>query len=324
MNKSSSNFPDKNVLVNLYRQALAENVQIDYLNQKLDDWWSGWQATRQQESVRTQTRADRLKHRLPWWQRLGALLLPIGLVSIGLFLVGNAIIPIVGYYLTTWPELMANKLTTPIPVDQILETNPLVISTSSLTNIAKAADELNEITDNSVGPTIIDSKLDYTNLANWFTADQQSTLLNQTGDNGEYLLDIPKLEIDRALVKLGGTDLSRSLIQYPGTAEPGEAGAPVVFGHSVLRQFYNPSDKNPRRYTSIFSTIMTLQKGDEIFITKEGVKYRYVVSDKTEVKPEDVYILTQRYDVRQLKLVTCTPEGTYLRRGVVTAQLMPV
>lgn len=67
---------------------------------------------------------------------------------------------------------------------------------------------------------------------------------------------------------------------------------------------------------------MTLKAGDEIFVTYDGVKYRYLVQEKTEVQPEDVYILTQHYDVRQLKLVTCTPEGTYLRRGVVTAQLV--
>jgi sortase (surface protein transpeptidase) len=46
------------------------------------------------------------------------------------------------------------------------------------------------------------------------------------------------------------------------------------------------------------------------------------VQEKTEDKPTDVYILNQQYDAARLKLVTCTPEGTYLRRGVVTAQLV--
>ena len=67
---------------------------------------------------------------------------------------------------------------------------------------------------------------------------------------------------------------------------------------------------------------MTLKNGDEIFVTHEGVKYTYIVQEKTEVKPTDVYILAQQYDAARLKLVTCTPEGTYLRRGVVTAQLV--
>ena len=67
---------------------------------------------------------------------------------------------------------------------------------------------------------------------------------------------------------------------------------------------------------------MTLKTGDEIYVTYDNVKYTYVVQEKTEVKPTDVYILSQKYDAQSLKLVTCTPEGTYLRRGVITAQLV--
>jgi LPXTG-site transpeptidase (sortase) family protein len=138
----------------------------------------------------------------------------------------------------------------------------------------------------------------------------------------EYTIDIPTLNITNAVIKVGGSNLDESLIAYPGTAMPGEFGAPVIFGHSVLRQFYNPSEKNPRRYNSIFSTIMTLKPGDKIYVTADGVKYTYLVQDKSEVKPEDVYILNQDFGSKKLKLVTCTPEGTYLRRGVITAQLI--
>jgi LPXTG-site transpeptidase (sortase) family protein len=173
-------------------------------------------------------------------------------------------------------------------------------------------------------PKIIAMELDYTNLTNWFqTPDGQKLAFgDQSLPEDTYTVDIPKLNITNAVVLMGGSDLNKSLIAYPGTAKPGDLGAPVVFGHSVLRQFYNPSEKNSRRYTSIFSTIMTLKKGDEIFVTHDGVKYTYIVQEKTEVKPTDVYILNQQYDAARLKLVTCTPEGTYLRRGVVTAQLV--
>jgi LPXTG-site transpeptidase (sortase) family protein len=169
---------------------------------------------------------------------------------------------------------------------------------------------------------IVDSlDLDYTNLANWFANGQMPEFATKNVPIQEYILDIPKLEVHNAKVKVGGTELSKSLIAYPGTALPGQHGAPVIFGHSVLRRFYNPSEKNPRRYMSIFSKIMTLKPGDVIYITADGVKYTYLVKDKKEVKPEDVYILTQKYDNKKLKLVTCTPEGTTLRRGVVEAEL---
>jgi len=174
-------------------------------------------------------------------------------------------------------------------------------------------------------PEIVDVELDYTNLQNWFTGVDIPTLATGKNSDGqvEYTIDIPKLKIFGAKVVAGGTDLSKGIIAYEGTALPGEFGAPVLFGHSTNRAFYNPSEKNSRRYMSIFSYIMTLDKNDEIIISmNDGIKYTYVVQEKTEVKPTDVYILTQKYDSKSLKLVTCTPEGTYLRRGVVTAQLV--
>jgi LPXTG-site transpeptidase (sortase) family protein len=67
---------------------------------------------------------------------------------------------------------------------------------------------------------------------------------------------------------------------------------------------------------------MTLKPGDKIYLTHRNVKYTYQVQSNTEVEPTDVFILAQRHDTRQLKLVTCVPEGTVLRRGVVIAQLI--
>jgi sortase A len=69
---------------------------------------------------------------------------------------------------------------------------------------------------------------------------------------------------------------------------------------------------------------MTLEDGDEILVDFDGIRYQYLVKQKLEVKPEDVYILGQRYNSRDLKLVTCVPEGTYLRRGVIVAQLQDI
>ncbi len=66
---------------------------------------------------------------------------------------------------------------------------------------------------------------------------------------------------------------------------------------------------------------MTMKPGEKIYVTYDGIRYTYSVQKKVEVKPEDTYILEQEYAAKQLKLVTCVPEGTYLRRGVVLAQL---
>ncbi len=170
-------------------------------------------------------------------------------------------------------------------------------------------------------PTIDNTELDYTNLSNWFP-NLALPNTNDTQQITEYRLDIPDVDIVNAVVKVGGSNLDKSLIQYPGTADPGQPGSPVIFGHSVLRQFYNPSEKNPRRYLSIFSKIMTLKTGAYIYITQDNIRYTYQVRSREVVQPEDTFILDQDYSQKVLKIVTCVPEGTFLQRGVITANLM--
>ncbi len=314
MSSATQSTIPKSELVELYRQALKSGVPIKALDDKVEALLTRTKVSEKIENHQDKEKTTKLKKQLPAVVRYGALVVPLFFVLVGLFLVGSAVFPILSYYFLTMPGLQANNLLTPIPREQVLDINPLVIASQPLAQAQMANAESSE-------PIIIDTQLDYTNLSNWF-AEVGSADLAANAQAKSYILDIPSLNIHNAEVTVGGTDLSKSLIQFPGTALPGEFGSPVIFGHSVLRQFYNPNEKNPKRYTSIFSTIMTLKKGDQISITSDGVKYTYIVQEKTEVKPSDTYILTQKYDARHLKLVTCTPEGTYLRRGVITAQLV--
>ncbi len=125
--------------------------------------------------------------------------------------------------------------------------------------------------------------------------------------------------IEDATVEIGGQDLSKSLIHYPGTALPGQLGATIIFGHSVLPSFYNP-----KNYISIFSLIPTLKPGDDIYVYFDGITYKYLVSEYYEVSPDEINILEQRYDRKEITLVTCVPPGTYWKRGIIKAQLSSV
>lgn len=303
-------------LVNLYRQALKKDLSLDKLEKKISKKLDQVRVSQKVELKEEQERVTKIRHRLPKKIRYGALILPIVFIGVGLFLLGNAITPIAQYYLAALPDLSEQQLKAPIPKEEVLDVTPQVVA-----QVESDSAVLGSSSKKTTSPVILDTELDYTNLTNWFS-DDRSDALKRIQNNTMYVLSIPELEIENAQVQIGGTNLDESLIAYPGTAFPGELGAPVIFGHSVLRQFYNPSEKNPRRYNSIFSYIMTLEKGDEIFLTQDGAEYKYVVTDKTDVKPEDTYILAQQYDKRTLKLVTCVPEGTYLRRGVVTAELV--
>lgn len=321
MKKKKHQVVDHDELVRVYRKALLAGLPLEKIEEKVNKLAQRSRVTEDLEENDDTQGLEHLKNMTPKLLRVGATFLPLGFLFLGLFLIGSATLPIMSYYINTLPTIRAKQLASPIPQDQVLDVTPLIVAQAQTLE----GDVYGTDVEEDEGPVIIDAKLDYTNLSNWFGDTALPEIQGESSlaeEVTEYSVDIPKLNIENAVVKVGGTDLNNNLIHYAGTAQPGQPGSPVIFGHSILRQFYNPSESNPRRYKSIFSTIMTLKKGDEIYVTLGNVKYTYVVQELTEVQPTDVYILNQRYDDRQLKLVTCVPEGTYLRRGVVTAQLV--
>jgi len=305
---------DKSELLKVYRQALLCNVPLTQLDQKVADLSKRSLANQNFEKELDQKIARNFWQRIPQFVKVGAAAMPLIFILVGIALAGFAAWPVINQFLPN--EIFAKTaLLSPLSNAQLSETKNLVFAKSSI------IDENDLPTKTAPSePVMLDYNLDYLNLSNWFGDDVGE--LEQEYQVQEYRLDIPAVKITNAKVRVGGTDLNKSLIAYPGTALPGEPGAPVIFGHSVLRQFYNPSEKNPRRYGSIFSTIMTLKPGDKIYLTYNNVKYTYQVESNTEVQPTDTFILAQRYDARQLKLVTCVPEGTVLRRGIVIASLI--
>ena len=167
------------------------------------------------------------------------------------------------------------------------------------------------------GSILGESGTDFTQLSNWFIDGQTNLSDNSTLQKTKYTISIPKLKIDNAVVEVGSLDLKKSLIQYPQTALPGQFDSPVVFGHSVLPQFFNP-----KSYLTIFSTLYKLKQSDQILINFDNVEYKYLVEEMYEVLPADLSVLEQRFDGRYLTLITCTPPGTYLRRLVIKARIV--
>lgn len=158
--------------------------------------------------------------------------------------------------------------------------------------------------------------VDYSNANVWFPASPQKKVVTPVNS---YMLSIPKLKIKDATVVISGDDLGKSLVHYGGTGLPGDYGSAVVFGHSTLPQFYNP-----KNYKSIFSMLPTLTVGDEIFVTYDGMQYRYVVEEMIVTRPTDLSPLEQRYDDSYLTLITCVPPGTYWERLNVRARLAKI
>jgi len=226
-------------------------------------------------------------------QRKIKVFLPVVLMGIGIFLFGYAALPILSYQFFISPRFRQPEFLTPVSsqnlISQSLETfTPIVLGEEEVDNFLA--------------------------IEKWFPSapklEVRSTKITH------YTISVPKLKIENAVVKIGGLDIKKKLIQYPGTANPGQPGNAVLFGHSVLPQFFNPQN-----YQTIFSTLPTLKHGDEIMANFDGVIYKYKVEEMIEVSPDDVSVLEQRYDDAYITLITCVPPGTYLRRLIVRARL---
>lgn len=218
---------------------------------------------------------------------LGVLLILLGLLIFAYF-----IFPIVSYQIFLANFIQSN-IEFPIPKDMIRR-------------------------DNAIG-SLVESGInsltrDYTDARNWYP--QVTPRISTKTQVDSYLISIPKLKIENAEVSTQDYDLDKHLIQYLGTAIPGEEGTAVIFGHSTL-----PSLFNPKNYKTIFATAHTLKVGDEFSATVGDVTYQYKIFSITITSSEDTNILSQGYDRSYVTLVTCTPPGTIWKRLVIRAAL---
>jgi sortase A len=166
------------------------------------------------------------------------------------------------------------------------------------------------------------SDLDYTKASSWFPGTPQNDLFASTkADNGDvpdfYTISIPSLGLADLQVSLFDEDLTKHLVQYPQTALPGTLGSPVIFGHSTLPQFFDP-----KKYTTVFSTLPKIKAGSDIFVKYKDQEFTYRVTSTIEVKPTELWVLKQNFNSKTLKVITCVPPGTTLRRLVVEASLI--
>lgn len=157
---------------------------------------------------------------------------------------------------------------------------------------------------------------DFTQAHLWFPS-KQTEGDKPAGGVQKYSLSIPKLNINKAQVVVGGDDLTKSLVHYIPRSMPGEFGNVSIFGHSTLPQLYDEND-----YKTIFTYLPSLQTGDTVLITMGDLEYEYEIYDMFVVTPDKISVLDQQYDASYLTLVTCVPPGTFWKRLVVKAKLL--
>ncbi len=214
---------------------------------------------------------------------------PIILMSTGLLILSLVAVPVListfKFHLFSQPDLIDPTAVSGLPAPQIV--NVLGVATSDLTQ----AD--NWFSTSSLPSAPVSSKVKY------------------------FTISIPRLGILDVPVEVNGTDLKNNAIHFTGSAMPGSFGNAVVFGHSALPQFYTKD--NP---LTVFNPLVKAKIGDEITVKYDGISYLYVVKETREVTPDQISVLSQRFDRSELTVITCTPLGTYWRRFVARAELV--
>ena len=123
-------------------------------------------------------------------------------------------------------------------------------------------------------------------------------------------LSIPRIGLDAVIVE--GTSYRQLKIapgHIKGTPVPGESGNSVISAHR----------------DTFFRHIYELQKGDDVVVRRGGRTYRFQVTGKKVVDPDDVSVLAHTPDT-ELTLLTCYPIyyiGPAPERLVVFSRLVP-
>ncbi|XOU94263.1 MAG: sortase [Candidatus Kerfeldbacteria bacterium] len=162
-----------------------------------------------------------------------------------------------------------------------------------------------------------------------FPNNTNSTVALETKEKGEpdyiYIPDVnikvPIIYITQEENNEEGyqTALENGVVQYPGTAIPGEYGNPYIFGHSS--DFFWKEGS----YKEIFKPIIDIPLDTIIRITNhEGDLFIYKIIETKIVGPDEVSVLDQQnYERQILTLQTSWPLGTALKRYLVIAELDP-
>lgn len=107
--------------------------------------------------------------------------------------------------------------------------------------------------------------------------------------------------------------LKKGVAQAKDFADFGEDGTIYLFAHSALYPW------ETTRVNTSFLKLTDLHINDQIIITKFEQTYKYRVTDKKEVWPDEVNALLNM-DENQLILQTNTPIGTDIKRLLIYAK----
>ena len=134
----------------------------------------------------------------------------------------------------------------------------------------------------------------------------------------ESRLVIPKIDVNAPIIWNVPEDqiidqLQNGVVQYKGTALPGQQGNIFITGHSSYYIWASGG------YKDVFALLDRLSAGDKIYIQYEDTTFTYKVIGQKVVSPNDLNVLSPTGE-NILSLMTCVPVGTNLNRLIVTSE----
>lgn len=137
----------------------------------------------------------------------------------------------------------------------------------------------------------------------------------------DFGLYIPKIKANARIIKnVDPYDkdeyikaLENGVAHAGGSSFPNQSGNVFLFAHSAVN-FYEQ-----RKYNVYFYLLGELEKGDDIYVSYDGVVYQYSVLETKIVDPEDTKYLSNYMDEDTLTIMSCYPAGTNWKRIIVIA-----
>lgn len=224
----------------------------------------------------------------------------IGSVVVGIIMLVYFFFPVFSYHIYLSSAFAGGTIEAPLPNRLVLQDNLALggLIAQGISNVTS----------------------DYTDARNWFpNVNSANAAGKEVKKVDEYTLSIPSQKIKNAKVSGIDYDLSKHLVQYFTTSKnPTDNGTSVIFGHSTLPQWFDPTD-----YKAIFAQMHKMKVGEVILLHVNGKDYTYKVFAINITSPDDANIFSQSFDNSYITIVTCTPPGTVWKRLVLRASLMP-
>jgi sortase A len=128
--------------------------------------------------------------------------------------------------------------------------------------------------------------------------------------NMEGILTIDKIDLMLPILH-GATDanMKTTVASIEDTGKAGEIGNYAIAGH---RNF---------TYGRNFNRLDEMNVGDRVQVNNGEVNYEYTVTEKLYVKPEDIWVLEENGQDKEITLVTCHPMENPTHRLIIKGKM---